>query len=370
MGMTQELSCRLAVVYLWMDKGVTMNNGDLQPWEIPPDEGYWRALLADVDRLSAYEPTFYDIGLTPEEVFRPPSTLHTVTRDGEEPKRLAARPATAGAARTSPPERLAAEWERAEQLLQSKERVELRVTGYNRGGLLVRFGSLQGFVPTSQLVELPDESDDEIRQAQLARRVGEVLCLRVIEIDRERNRLIFSERAAVNQHQGLALLNSLAPGQVRTGRVNALCGFGAFVDLGGVEGFIHISEFSWSRINHPADILRVGDEIQVYVIDVQPAHQRVALSLKRLKPDPWSLVDQRYHVGDIVEGEVTNVVSFGAFVRLEEGVEGLIHVSELADGNFLHPRNVVKEGDRVRARVIRVGGAQHRLGLSLRQVSE
>jgi small subunit ribosomal protein S1 len=347
-----------------------MSNGDLQPWEIPPDEGYWRALLADVDRLSTYESTFYDGGPTLEEVFHPPPSHHPVTRDGEEPKRSPARPTPPGAARGSPAEALAAEWARAEQLLQSKERVELRVTGYNRGGLLVRFGALQGFVPTSQLIELPDESDDEVRQAQLARRVGEVLCLRVIEIDRERNRLIFSERAAFNQHAGLALLNSLAPGQVRTGRVNALCGFGAFVDLGGVEGFIHISEFSWSRVNHPADVLRVGDEIQVYVIDVQPAHQRVALSLKRLKPDPWSLVDQRYHVGDIVEGEVTNVVSFGAFVRLEEGVEGLIHVSELADGNFLHPRNVVKEGDRVRARVIRVDGAQHRLGLSLRHVSE
>lgn len=347
-----------------------MSNGDLQPWEIPPDEGYWRALLADVDRLSAYESNFYDFGLAPEEVFRAPSALQTAVHDDQEPRRASSRAGAAASMRPSSSETLSAEWERAEQLLQSKERVELRVIGYNRGGLLVRFGSLQGFVPTSQLIDLPDESRDEVRQAELARRVGEVLCLRVIEIDRTRNRLIFSERAAINQHGGLALLNSLAPGQVRTGRVNALCGFGAFVDLGGVEGFIHISEFSWSRINHPADMLRVGDEIQVYVIDVQPAHQRVALSLKRLKPDPWSLVDQRYHVGDIVEGEVTNVVSFGAFVRLEEGVEGLIHVSELADGNFLHPRNVVKEGDRVRARVIRVDGAQHRLGLSLRQVSE
>ncbi len=347
-----------------------MSNGDLHPWEIPPDEGYWRALLADVDRLSAYEPAPLDACEASEEVFRAPSGIPSLAEGVGEAKESCQQLATRAVPRIPPPEALAAEWERAEHLLQSKGRVELRVTGYNRGGLLVRFGSLQGFVPTSQLMELPDESEDDIRQAQLARRVGEVLCLRVIEIDRTRNRLILSERAAVNQHEGLALLNSLAPGQVRTGRVNALCGFGAFVDLGGVEGFIHVSEFSWSRINHPADMLRVGDNIQVYVIDVQPAHQRVALSLKRLKPDPWSLVDQRYHVGDIVEGEVTNVVSFGAFVRLEEGVEGLIHVSELADGNFLHPRNVVKEGDRVRARVIRVDGAQHRLGLSLRQVGE
>ncbi len=267
-------------------------------------------------------------------------------------------------------ETLKADWERAQRLLQSKERVELRVVGYNRGGLLVRFGQIQGFVPTSQLLEIPEEYDNEARQAELARRVGEVLCLRVIEIDIQRSRLILSERAAINEHDGVALLSQLAPGQVRTGRVNSVCGFGAFVDLGGVEGFIHISEFSWSRVSHPSDILQVGDEVQVYVIDVQPAQQRVALSLKRLKPDPWLSVDEKYHVGDIVEGEVTNVVSFGAFVRVEEGVEGLIHVSELAEGNFLHPRNVLKEGDRVRARVIRIDSAMHRLGLSLRQVGD
>jgi len=343
-----------------------MGNEALQPWEIPPDEGYWRALLADIDRLSAYEPAPHEVEETLEELLRPPSPA---TRDGARPHAPAAEARTAPppAGTTSDPA-LQADWERAEQLLRSKERVELRIVGCNRGGLLVRFGQLQGFVPISQLLELPDEADDNMRQAQLARRVGEVLCLRVIEIDRTRNRLILSERAAFNARAAANLLNELAPGQVRRGRVNALCGFGAFVDLGELEGFIHISEFSWSRINHPSDMLRVGDEIQVYVLDVQPEQQRVALSLKRLKPDPWSLVDQRYHVGDIVEGEVTNVVSFGAFVRLEEGVEGLIHVSELADGNFLHPRNVVREGDRVRVRVIRVDGAQHRLGLSLRQV--
>ncbi|MGQ9502934.1 MAG: 30S ribosomal protein S1 [Anaerolineae bacterium] len=341
-----------------------MSDEGLQPWEIPPDEGYWRALLADIERLSAYEPVPYNNYETVEELPRPPSRIPRLADSETEPQAPPQRRAAA-----PPPEALTADWERAEHLLQSKERVELRVVGYNRGGLLVRFGQLQGFVPTSQLLELPDEADDSVRQAQLARRVGEVLCLRVIEIDRTRNRLILSERAAFNARAAATLLNELAPGQVRRGRVNALCGFGAFVDLGDLEGFIHISEFSWSRINHPSDMLRVGDEIQVYILDVQPAQQRVALSLKRLKPDPWSLVDQRYHVGDIVEGEVTNVVSFGAFVRLEEGVEGLIHVSELADGNFLHPRNVVKEGDHVRVRVIRVDGAQHRLGLSLRQVS-
>jgi small subunit ribosomal protein S1 len=192
----------------------------------------------------------------------------------------------------------------------------------------------------------------------------------VIELDASRNRLIFSERAAINEHDGVTLLGTLQSGQARVGRVNSLCGFGAFVDLGGVEGFIHISEFSWGRVDHPSDILQPGDDVQVYVIDVQPSQSRVSLSLKRLHADPWTLVDQRYTVGQVIEGQVTNVVSFGAFVRVEEGLEGLIHISELAEGNFLHPRNVVQEGERVRARIIRIESATHRLGLSLRQVND
>jgi small subunit ribosomal protein S1 len=263
---------------------------------------------------------------------------------------------------------MASDWVRADQLLETKERVELHVTGYNRGGLLVKFGGLQGFVPASQLCELPKDPNNQTRECELACRVGDQLCLRVIEIDHSRNRLILSERAAISERDGAALLESLSPGQVRSGRVNSLCGFGAFVDLGGVEGFIHISEFSWGRVNHPSDMLSVGAEMEVYIIDVQPEQSRVALSLKRLQPDPWTLVNDRYSVGDIIEGDVTNVVSFGAFVRIEEGLEGLIHISELAEGNFLHPRNVVEEGDRVRARIIRIDGGTHRLGLSLRQV--
>jgi small subunit ribosomal protein S1 len=152
--------------------------------------------------------------------------------------------------------------------------------------------------------------------------------------------------------------------------VTNLTTFGAFVDLGGVEGLIHISELSWDRVRHPNDVLHPGQEIQVHVLGVNPGEKRIALSLKRLRPDPWLDVAQRYQVGSVVEGIVTNVVSFGAFVRVEEGLEGLIHISELAEGNFLHPRNVVHEGDRVRVRVLRVDSANHRLGLSLRQVHD
>ena len=263
---------------------------------------------------------------------------------------------------------LASDWERAASFFETKERTELDVVGYNRGGLLVQFGRIQGFVPTSQLLDLPRELDSQARQTELASRVGDRLCLRVIEFDRDRNRLIFSERAAADSPTADSLLRTLVVGDVRTGRVTNLCGFGVFVDLGGVEGLIHISELSWGRVNHPSDVLKAGDQIKVYVMGVEPEQHRVALSLKRLKPDPWTLVDQRYKVGQCIEGKVTNVVSFGAFVRIDEGLEGLIHISELAEGNFLHPRNVVKEGDQVTARILNIDSDNHRLGLSLRQV--
>jgi small subunit ribosomal protein S1 len=149
--------------------------------------------------------------------------------------------------------------------------------------------------------------------------------------------------------------------------ISNVTSFGAFIDLGGVEGLVHISEISWDRVRHPGDVLAPGQEVEVYVLGVNPDQERIALSLKRLRPNPWSLAGANYQVGQILEGTVTNVVSFGAFVRLEEGLEGLIHVTELAEGNFLHPRNVVREGDTVKVRVLNIDTANHRLGLSLRQ---
>jgi small subunit ribosomal protein S1 len=352
-----------------MNEEVTMTTAPLQPWEVPPDEAYWRGLLTDIERLAPPEPM---PGLEREDISHtrrlPPREMARATGNGGSDSGASADLEPALGWSTGFHTGSTADWERAKQLFETKERVELRVTGHNRGGLLVKFGTLQGFVPASQLCELPKDPNNQTRQTELACRLGAALCVRVIEIDQSRNRLILSERAAVSATDGAALLGSLSPGQVRTGRVNSLCGFGAFVDLGGVEGFIHISEFSWGRVNHPSDVLSVGDEVQVYVIDVQPSQSRVALSLKRLQPDPWTLVNDRYSVGHVIEGEVTNVVSFGAFVRVEEGLEGLIHISELAEGSFLHPRNVVHEGQRVRARIIRIDSATHRLGLSLRQL--
>jgi small subunit ribosomal protein S1 len=167
-----------------------------------------------------------------------------------------------------------------------------------------------------------------------------------------------------------AILNSLSPGDLCQGKVTNLTSFGAFVDLGGVEGLIHVSELSWDRVRHPGDVLQPGEAVEVLVLGVNPEEGRIALSLKQLRPNPWVDVESRYYPGQVVEGEVTNVVSFGAFVRLEEGLEGLIHISELAEGSFLHPRNVVHEGDSVRVRVLNIDERNQRLGLSLRQASE
>jgi len=254
--------------------------------------------------------------------------------------------------------------------MENGDILELEVTGYNRGGLLVTLGGLRGFVPASQLLKPPRQADEEGRMAELASRVGEVLSLKIIELDRDRNRLILSERAAnTEETQAEKLLAEICEGDIRRGRVTNLCSFGAFVDLGGIEGLIHISELSWGRVAHPSDVLKSGEEVEVYVLNVDRERRRIGLSLRRLKPDPWSTVEERYHVGQIVQGVITNVVSFGAFARLEEGLEGLIHISELAEGNFLHPRNVVKEGDVVTARIIHIDGKKHRLGLSLRQVN-
>jgi small subunit ribosomal protein S1 len=198
-----------------------------------------------------------------------------------------------------------------------------------------------------------------------------MLSLRIIELDAATNRLILSERAAqVRPGQRASILSTLSAGMTIEGVVTNLCDFGAFVDLGGVEGLIHISELSWGRVAHPRDILSSGRQVRVFIMSVDPEEERIALSLKRLQPDPWASVDKRYTVGQLVEGVVTNVVDFGAFACIEQGLEGLIHISELAEGQFLHPRAVVQEGIRITARILNIDGPNRRLGLSLRGVQQ
>lgn len=307
----------------------------------PPDEFYWAALLREGER-SEFKPDRHAPWDAAEMIVPPQAGTGHHNED--------------------------ADWDLVTTYFQADRVIDLTVVGYNRGGLLMQWGGLRGFVPASQLNDFPNVPDGQLRRAELAAKVGGTLTLRVIELNREMNRLVLSERAAVVQPGTRAhILDQLQTGDTAEGHVTNLCDFGAFIDLGGLEGLIHISELSWGRVSHPRDILARGQTIRVHVMEVNREHGRVALSLKRMLPDPWETVEQRYHIGQFIEGNVTNVVDFGAFVGVEEGLEGLIHVSELAEGNFLHPRNVLKEGVRVRARILTINGHNRRLGLSLRQ---
>ena len=262
---------------------------------------------------------------------------------------------------------LDAAWQNALRTYHEGQTVQCIVTGWNRGGLLVRWNELQGFVPASQLKEMPVFDDETSRDEVLAHWVGEELAVKVIEIDRTRNRLVFSERATIwGPKDGDHLLAEITPGEVREGRVSNLCDFGAFVDLGGVDGLVHISELSWGRVTHPRELLSLGESVRVYVISVDQDNRRVALSLKRLHPDPWSVVERKYAPGTIVPAVITNVVDFGAFARIEDGLEGLIHISELSSSAVTYPTEVVQPGDQVQVRVLRVDSANHKLGLSLK----
>ncbi|MBI3762464.1 MAG: S1 RNA-binding domain-containing protein [Chloroflexi bacterium] len=260
------------------------------------------------------------------------------------------------------------DWATARQVYESDQTVELAVVGFNRGGLLVGWGALRGFVPASHIVAFPSQVSEEERKAAFARRIGGRMTLKVIEFDPANGRIVLSERAAqAGPGRRTQVLEKLQPGDITRGVVTNVCDFGAFVDLGGVEGLIHVSEVSWGRVAHTGDALEPGQEVDVYVINVDRAHARIALSLKRLQPDPWATVEHRYTVGQVVEGKITHVVPFGAFACLEEGLEGLIHVSELAEGSFMHPRNIVQEGEVVRARIMSIDGEGRRIGLSLRR---
>jgi small subunit ribosomal protein S1 len=262
------------------------------------------------------------------------------------------------------------DWRDAQQLFESGEIFEGTVAGYNKGGLIVRMGKVRGFVPSSQIVSIKERGAGEEALAAL---VGQKLQLKIIEIDRTRNRLILSERAAMRewrkQHKE-KLLSELQEGDIRKGEVISLCDFGAFVDLGGADGLIHLSELSWRRITHPSEVLKVGNEVEVYVLNVDRERKRIGLSLKRLESDPWGTIAQRYHVGQLVEGTITKLVKFGAFARIfDDDVEGLVHLSELSEQRISHPKEVVQEGDVRTLRVIRIDSDQRRIGLSLKRVA-
>jgi small subunit ribosomal protein S1 len=267
------------------------------------------------------------------------------------------------------------EWRSLEKLFDAGEIFEGTVTGYNKGGLIVQLGQVRGFVPTSQLVSLSrrDEGRSLTREELRAKMVGQQLWLKIIELDRQRNRLILSERAANRiwrKEQKEQLLASLSEGDVCRGRVSSLCDFGAFVDLGGADGLIHLSELSWGRVSHSREVLQVGEEVEVYVMNVNREKRRIGLSLKRLQPDPWSQAKEKYSEGQLVEGTITKLTDFGAFARLKgDEIEGLIHVSELSNDRIAHPKEVVKEGEILTLRIIRLDPDRRRMGLSLKSVA-
>ncbi len=268
---------------------------------------------------------------------------------------------------------VAKDWENAEQLFKDGGITRCKVIGFNKGGLLVQFNRIRGFVPASQVAQLHGRTAAEERQQALQKMVNQEIPLKVIEVDRERNRLVLSERSATQEWrkaQKQRLLTELQPGDVLSGRVNQLTNFGAFIDLGGADGLAHISELSWQRVNHPREVLQPGQEVKVVVVEIDRERERIGLSIRQLQANPWDTIDQRYTLGQLVSGPVTNVTPFGAFVQVEEAVEGLIHASELDVDPQTQPRDVLQPGQIVTAKVISLDRQRQRMGLSLRRIAE
>ena len=268
-------------------------------------------------------------------------------------------------------------WQTAEELLESEESYDSKIEGYNKGGLLVPLGTIRGFVPASQIglgrrLTITGNSPEE-RYAEM---VGEEIEVCVIEVDRDRRRLILSERAASSETRDSIkerVIEELEEGEIRTGRVTSLADFGAFVNINGADGLVHLSELSWDHVNHPSEVLEVGQEVKVKVISIDVDRKRIGLSIRRLKDDPWDDQIEDLTEGQLVEGKITRLTNFGAFARLlledvEGDLEGLIHISEISERRIEHPKEVLQEGDVVTLRIIKIEEDTHRIGLSMRRV--
>jgi len=263
-------------------------------------------------------------------------------------------------------------WVAVEELLESDDIIESKVLGYNKGGLIAGVHGLRGFVPASQISALRrSQAIGDTPEQRWAKMIGEPISVRIIEVDRERRRLILSERAASSEsRQSIKerVIEELEEGKTYTGRVTSLADFGAFVNINGADGLVHLSELSWERVQHPNEILEVGQEVKVKVINVDKEKKRIGLSLRALSDDPWRARIEKFSVGQLVEGVITRLTKFGAFARLEGDIEGLIHISEISETRIEHPKEVLKEGEVVALRIIRIDPEQHRIGLSLRKV--
>jgi small subunit ribosomal protein S1 len=264
------------------------------------------------------------------------------------------------------------EWKQAEALLASKASFHSKVIGYNKGGLIVPLGTLRGFIPASQITHTRRTSmEGETPEQKWNKFVGEDIDVCVIEIDRERRRLILSERMASGETRESVrerVMDELKEGEIRSGRVTSLADFGAFVNIGGADGLVHMTEISWDPIKVPGDKLKVGQEVKVKVINIDREKKRIGLSIRLTEKDPWADKVAHYHVGQLVEGKITRLTKFGAFAKLEDDVEGLIHISEISEKRIEHPKESLKEGETLTLRVIKIDPDNHRIGLSVRKV--
>ncbi len=259
------------------------------------------------------------------------------------------------------------DWKRVTALFEQDEVIKLEVYGFNRGGLLVRGDGVQGFVPVSHLVDMPCNPEGDQRRRVLNNYVGKTLHLKVIECEAEQERIVLSERAALaGDGRRRELFSTLKPGEIVNGSVTNVTDFGVFVDLGGLEGLIHVSELSWGRVQHPSEILEIGSPVRALVLMVSEENGRVALSLKRLCPNPWETLEATYQPGDVVEACITSNMRYGAFARLNEGVEGLIHISTIRlPPEYNDIETYLKAGTQVKVKILHIDAERRRLGLSL-----
>jgi small subunit ribosomal protein S1 len=326
-----------------------MNNPKRKYEEDVPvaDEGWWQSVLAD------------------EQRYTPPHPQHTAAPRSKpvvQEKTERVEPA-----QKTEPAQPQADWTAIKELYSKDRIVEMKVTGHNRGGLLVENDGLAGFVPFSHLIELAGKEHEVNRDISLETYVGKMLNVKVIECVPEDGRVVFSERAALAEPGKRAeLFHNLSSGNRTRGTVTNITDFGVFVDLGGVEGLIHISELSWGRVSHPNQIVKLGEEIDVQVLDISAERCRVALSLKRLTQNPWERALTDFAEGTVLPAVVTSVLSYGAFARINAGVEGLIHASEMPLEANQSPREILKEGQDIRVRVLHVDPSHQRMGLSLK----
>ena len=270
-------------------------------------------------------------------------------------------------------------WRAMQEQFEAGVIIEAPVIDHNKGGLIVDCG-IRGFVPISQIVDFPrrPQNDQPRDQAQeiaekLQPYIGRKLRLKILEVNRKANRLILSEKVALYEERREKrdeLFSSLQVSQKVTGTVRSIAPFGVFIDLGGIDGLVHKSELSWNKVNNPEAGYKVGDEVEAEVIDINHERGRISLSIRRLQPDPWHSTVADFKVGDVIDGTVTKLVNFGAFVRVRDGLEGLIHISELSHQRVAHPGDVVHEGQNLKLKIISLDSERHRLGLSLKQAEE